>query len=615
MKVRYIKIFLSSIILSCIVFVLFPWTVLAGPESVVDRIWGDDRYQTSAAISRRQCVSSEYVVLSTGEGDDKFADALAGAPLAYLRRAPVLLTETGSLNANTRNEIRGLGASKAIILGGTGVVSDNVKSQLEAMGITVTRLWGMDRYETAVKIAEKIRTERVFTKIFLTTGEQFQYAMMAAPFSARYTWPILFTETDRLTEATRRAIRDWGISEVEIVGGTDVVSNAVFEQLRGMGVAVSRAGGSTVQECNISIIRRYSTPTHKIALARDDVFADALSGAPFVALNDALLLLIGSNSVHPAIQSFISGMTVETAYVFGGPGAVSDSVLDTLFTPGSRISGNGTSPGNIGNYGFAAVQGDWVYFTNFRDMQKLYKSKLNGTELTKLNDFQSFYINVSGNWVYYSNGEMGGRMYKVKTDGTGSTMLTEERASGLIVEGDWIYYSGESGLCRIRTDGTGREEIRRCVALFINVVDDWVYYIDSREGYFMHKIKSDGSGLQTIGSNHAYGMVYNDGYLYYSRLYEGNGIYSVNVGAPDASIPIASLRTRYINVDDGWVYFDNIDDGSKLYKMRFDGSGFQRLNDESASYIQVIGEWIYYTNVENVMCRIKKDGTGRQTIP
>lgn len=53
-----------------------------------------------------------------------------------------------------------------------------------------------------------------------------------------------------------------------------------------------------------------------------------------------------------------------------------------------------------------------------------------------------------------------------------------------------------------------------------------------------------------------------------------------------------------------------------LYKIRTDGSGRQRLSDESSLYINVAGEWIYYVNFddEGRIYKIKTDGSGRQRV-
>lgn len=49
---------------------------------------------------------------------------------------------------------------------------------------------------------------------------------------------------------------------------------------------------------------------------------------------------------------------------------------------------------------------------------------------------------------------------------------------------------------------------------------------------------------------------------------------------------------------EGWIYFRNIFDDDKLYKIREDGSEFQKITDDTAAYINVNNDWIYYLTDE-----------------
>ena len=69
---------------------------------------------------------------------------------------------------------------------------------------------------------------------------------------------------------------------------------------------------------------------------------------------------------------------------------------------------------------------------------------------------------------------------------------------------------------------------------------------------------------------------------------------------------------------DDWIYYSNTIDGYKLYKIRTDGTGKEKLNDDDSRFINVVGDWIYYNKTNPVgdyeLYKIRTDGTDRQAI-
>jgi Cell wall binding domain 2 (CWB2) len=99
-------------------------------SAAVFRIAGSDRFSTAAAISEASFEPGVPVAyIATGLN---FPDALAGAAVAGSQGAPILLVMPNSIPAATATELKRLKPGKIVILGGTGAVSDLVRSQLRA---------------------------------------------------------------------------------------------------------------------------------------------------------------------------------------------------------------------------------------------------------------------------------------------------------------------------------------------------------------------------------------------------------------------------------------------------------------------------------------------------
>jgi putative cell wall-binding protein len=96
----------------------------------VSRLAGADRYATAATISAATFAPGVPVAyIATGLN---FPDALAGAAVAGSKGAPILLVRPDSLPGATAAELARLQPGMIVILGGTGVVNESVRTQLRA---------------------------------------------------------------------------------------------------------------------------------------------------------------------------------------------------------------------------------------------------------------------------------------------------------------------------------------------------------------------------------------------------------------------------------------------------------------------------------------------------
>jgi N-acetylmuramoyl-L-alanine amidase len=95
-------------------------------------------------------VKSKSVVLATGQD---FSDALCAAPLAKKLGAQILLNVKSKLLSEVEQELRRLKVEEIIIVGRPGVISDDVLNTLKEMNIKCTRIYGVNRYETSIKVA------------------------------------------------------------------------------------------------------------------------------------------------------------------------------------------------------------------------------------------------------------------------------------------------------------------------------------------------------------------------------------------------------------------------------------------------------------------------------
>ncbi|MGB8001136.1 MAG: cell wall-binding repeat-containing protein [Anaerobacillus sp.] len=287
-------------------------------EADAERIEGETRYETSVKISQEGWKSADTVVIARG---DSFPDALAGAPLAYKYDAPILLTETGSLNPLVKEEIKRLGAEKVIILGGTSAVSNYVEFQLEGMKLDVDRVSGDNRYDTASNIAALLGGSP--DKAIIANGMNFPDALAIAPYAARMGYPILLTEADDIPQATSNALN--GVNESIIVGGEQAV-NGDLDDLLG---ATSRYAGENRFGTAADIAKNLN-PSARVYVSTGMNFADALSGSVLAAKKNAAMLLVKPTMLPKETSEAVDEIEAYDFQVLGGENAVSNDVVDQL---------------------------------------------------------------------------------------------------------------------------------------------------------------------------------------------------------------------------------------------------------------------------------------------
>lgn len=202
----------------------------------VTRVYGSDRYATSAAVATR------IAALTTGLTDtyiargDDFADALAASPFAYGRKVPVLLVKTDSVPTVIEDAIDALDLTDGIIVGSSAAVSNPVQAALDAMmSGDVTRIGGSDRYVTARMIADDavVNGWGDYSYVGVATGLNFPDALGGGPVVAQHGGVMLLTRPTGLSTPVSEAItaNKSTIETVEVYGSTAAVSQTVRDSI------------------------------------------------------------------------------------------------------------------------------------------------------------------------------------------------------------------------------------------------------------------------------------------------------------------------------------------------------------------------------------------------
>ncbi|WP_409509235.1 SpoIID/LytB domain-containing protein [Bacillus spizizenii] len=193
------------------------------------------------------------------------------------------------------------------------------------------RYGGATRYDVANNVASAGWTNPA--TVVIVNRDAFADALSAAPLAKKYDAPILLTSASKLTAKTESEIAKLNPDNILIIGGTISVSKNVEKTLKKYG-SIDRIGGASRYEVSKNIADRMGNYSQAV-VATGKVFSDALSIAPYAAMNGYPILLAGDNTFRSDYK-IPSKVTI-----VGGPLSVSTGVEATLKKKASvkRIGG------------------------------------------------------------------------------------------------------------------------------------------------------------------------------------------------------------------------------------------------------------------------------------
>lgn len=280
------------------------------------RIAGRNRQLTAVEVSKTLFEKADTVMLTSS---DKMVDALASSPYVVGKNAPTLLVEKDSIMDEVIQEIKRLNPSQIIIAGGKTVVSEKVEDQIKQLGIKPQRIAGTDRFETAVKLGEQIRANSTNKKeIILVNGFNNIDALTAGSLASKLNIPILLTQSDQLNEITEKAIKDWGIEKVTIIGGKTQVSEAIEEKLQNSGLKVDRIAGRTRVDTALEVAKAVNKTADKVIFANKTAYPDALIAPYLSKAEQAPIILIDKDEASVSVKQYLRENKIKESIILGG---------------------------------------------------------------------------------------------------------------------------------------------------------------------------------------------------------------------------------------------------------------------------------------------------------
>ncbi|MBV1822226.1 cell wall-binding repeat-containing protein, partial [Bacteroidales bacterium MSK.15.36] len=122
---------------------------------------------------------------------------------------------------------------------------------------------GKNRYETSIKIAEKLEKSKKNTgtvnenkkskELILASGENYADALSAAPIGAIREIPIVLTKSNELPKETKEYIEKVNANKTYIIGGQASISDSIENSILGS----KRIYGKDRFETNVAVAKAF----------------------------------------------------------------------------------------------------------------------------------------------------------------------------------------------------------------------------------------------------------------------------------------------------------------------------------------------------------------------
>ena len=103
-------------------------------------------------------------------------------------------------------------------------------------------------------------------------------------------------------------------------------------------------------------------------------------------------------------------------------------------------------------------------------------------------------------------------------------------------------------------------------------------------------------------------------WIYFSNMSDENKLYRIHLESRKVE-KILDQQVWDLHVAEDGIFFSNWSDEQRLYFVQTDGNGLKKLSSEGVWGIHRMGDWVYYKDNSNLWHRVKNDGSQHEVLP
>ncbi|GGI46073.1 putative cell wall-binding protein [Agromyces flavus] len=200
------------------------------------------------------------------------------------------------------------------------------------------RVWGTDRYATAVALSKRGFPDSGVPVAYLATGAAFPDAL-AAGAATGGVGPVLLVPGTTIPQSVLTELTRLRPAKLVVAGGPSVVSDAVMAAAsKAAGVTAVRASGTDRYATAADVSARTFSPGVPVAyVATGADFPDALTASAAAAQLGGPVLLTAPTALPSSTRAELDRLNPQRVIVVGSPGAVSDAVRTAITAYAPRV--------------------------------------------------------------------------------------------------------------------------------------------------------------------------------------------------------------------------------------------------------------------------------------
>lgn len=176
--------------------------------------YGPSRIDTAENIAKESGTGRSVFVV----GAYSDVDQMVGASAAAIADGSIILSSTPQRTAETVSDLE---PSRVYIVGGTGVVPQDVENAVKQKVENTVRVGGADRYGTAVNLANAVAPGT--SRVFVANGDNPVDSISLAPLAGKTGIPVVYVKNNCVTDVTKNYLDTTAIRI--IIGGEGAVSS------------------------------------------------------------------------------------------------------------------------------------------------------------------------------------------------------------------------------------------------------------------------------------------------------------------------------------------------------------------------------------------------------